>query len=301
VLAALAITQMAACASNEAAAAPQRVAVEARPNGIAVRPDDGAVFLTDDTTGSILMSPDGHAFAHYAAILSGGAQGNSLSQLTFVDARTLLAERFGFGTAGAIFQIDGKDAACALTGPDPARRRLGLAAIGNGRALLTWFVKNGNQPAQGGLSLVTYDPASGIATERELLTGLGKPVGVVVSGKTVFVSDQANNTIVSAPLDALIAASQPSTSSMVASVSGPDLLAADGNGTLYMKCNKTAFCKITPDGTVSQIADGLQDARGAAIDETRHRLYLVDRAAAGGTSYVRILPLRGEKTDAARY
>jgi DNA-binding beta-propeller fold protein YncE len=292
--AAAATMQLAGCASGGAPAVPQRVSVDARPNGIAVRPGDGAVFITDDTTGSILVSADGHTFAHYASIPSGSAQGNSLSQLTFADAQTLLAERFGFGTASAVFYVSGKDLARALTGTDPARRRLGLAVIGPGQALSTWFVKSGEQqPAQGGMSLITYDLAAGTATERDLMTDLAKPVGVVVSGNTLFVSDQMKNAIVSAPLDALLAAPQPSNrKTVVAQVNGPDLLAADQSGTLYTKCDKTAFCKITRDGNVTHVADGLHDARGAAIDASRHLLYVVDRAASGGASAVQIIPLR---------
>jgi hypothetical protein len=299
-IASAAVMQLSGCALNNAsgasgaADAPQRIAVDARPNGIAVRPGDGAVFITDDTTGSILVSSDGRTFAHFASIPAGTPQGNSLSQLAFADAQTLLAERFGFGTASAIFYVDENGAPRALTGTNPARRRLGLAVVKPGQVLSTWFVKQDEQqPAQGGLSLVTYDLAAGTATERDLMTNLAKPVGVVVSGNTVFISDQAKNAIVRAPLDALLAAPQPSApSTTFAHVNVPDLLAADRAGTLYTKCDKTAFCKIAPDGTVAHIAEGLHDARGAAIDPSRHRLYVVDRAAAGGTSAVQIIPLR---------
>jgi DNA-binding beta-propeller fold protein YncE len=293
-LTALGVVQLTGCATNGASAGAQHIAVDARPNGIAVRPADGTVFLTDDATGSILASADGHTFAHYASIPAGPSQGNSLSQLAFVAPQTLLAERFGFGSASAIFSVGGKDEVRALTGTNPARRRLGLAVIAPGMALSTWFVKSDEQqPAQGGMSLVTYDLGTGTATERDLMTGLAKPVGVVVSGKTVFVSDQTNNVIVSAPLDVLLAAPQPVTLyTVTAHVNGPDLLAVDESGTLYTKCDKTAFCKIAQDATVTHIADGLHDARGAAIDPSRHLLYVVDRAASGGTSYVQIIPLR---------
>ncbi|MGF6770392.1 DNA-binding beta-propeller fold protein YncE [Paraburkholderia sp. GAS199] len=291
-IAGMLLVLLAACATDTTTLKSQRVAVDAKPNGIAVRPGDGMVFLTDDTTGSILSSADAHTFTPYAAIPAGGAAGNSLSQLSFADARTLLIERFGFGTSSALLAVNAPNAVTVLAGPDPARRRLGLAIVAPGQALSTWFVKDGNQPARGGLSLLTYNLAAGTATERDLLSGLGKPVGVAIAGNTVFVSDQANHAIVSAPLDALLASTQPSAQHhVVARVESPDLLAADSNGTLYTKCNSTDFCRISSDGTAFVIASDFHDARGVAIDTARHRLYVVDRAASGGPSYVHILSL----------
>lgn len=285
---------LAGCAADGAAVAPQSVAVNGRPNGIAVRPTDGAVFITDDATNSVLSSADGHAFAHYAALPAvAGQPNNSVSQLTFTDARTLLIARFGFGAAGALLGMAGPDKVTTFSGPDPARRRLGLAVLAPGKVLSTWLVKNGSAPQYGGLSLLTYDAATGNATERDVMTGFAKPVGVVVSGGQVFVADEAGNKIVSARIDALLAAPQPAAAGTVfAQIDSPDLLAADSSGTLYTKCNRSGLCRIAPNGAVTVLANDFHDARGVALDESRRVLYAVDRAAAGGTSYVRILPLR---------
>lgn len=287
------VTALAGCGGDDIAAAPQRIAVGATPNGIAVRATDGAVFITDDQTSSVLSSPDGRTFAHYASVPPVAGQANSLSQLTFADASTLQIERFGFGTASAVFSISGMDALAALSGPDPARRRLGLISIGANRLLSSWFVKNGSNPPQGGVSLLTVDSNTHSAVERDLLTGLGKPVGLAVTGDNLFVSDQANNVIVKTGLSALLAASQAGTpGAAFAQIDGPDLMAVDAGGTLYTKCNTTGLCRIAPGGTISVVANDFQDARGVAIDPARRRLYAVDRApSGGGTSYVRIFPL----------
>jgi DNA-binding beta-propeller fold protein YncE len=284
---------LAGCGGDELTVAPQRIALSASPNGIAVRASDGAVFITDDQTSSVLSSPDAHTFAHYASVPTVAGQSNSLSQLSFTDDGTLMIERFGFGTASAVFSISGKDTVAALSGPDPARRRLGLISIGSNRLLSTWFIKSGSNPAQGGLSLITYDLNAHTAVERDLLTGLGKPVGVAVSGDTVYVSDQANNDIVKASLSALLGASQAVTpSATFVQISSPDLMAIDPHGTLYTKCNATGLCRIAQDGTISVVANDFQDARGVAVDAPRGRLYAIDRAGStGGTSYVRIFPL----------
>jgi DNA-binding beta-propeller fold protein YncE len=302
---------LAGCAAGGSPAAPQRIAVDARPNGIAVRPDDGAVFITDDATNSVLSATDGRTFTRYAALPQvPGQDRNSLSQLVFADPQLLLVARFGFGTAGALVGVAGRDGRTAqitpFSGPDPVRRRLGLAVLAPGQVLSTWFVKQGNAPQYGGLSLLTYDATTGRATEQDWLTGLVKPVGVAVADGNVYVSDEAGNRILKARIDALrVAPQSASSATVVARIDGPDLLAAGRDGTLYTKCGKSGVCKIAADGTVTQLANDFRDARGVALDETRDVLYVIDRAketkdgkdanaaqSGGSTSEVRVLPLR---------
>jgi len=202
----------------------------------------------------------------------------------------LLVQRFGFGSAGAIFDIQGPHSIFALSGIDPSRRRLGLIAIGDGKLLSSWFVKTATTPARGGVSLITYDPSTHSALEREVLTGLNKPVGMATMGDTLFVADQGNNVIVKASLSRLLLPAAPV---IVAHIEGPDLMAIDATGTLYTKCNATGLCRIAPDGTVSVMANDFQDARGVAIDPVRHLLYVVDRPhSATGANTLRVFPLK---------
>jgi hypothetical protein len=286
---------LAACASPaQTSVTPRRIAVDARPNGIAVRPADGAVFITDDKTNAILSSNNGDTFTPFAQVPPVAGQPASLSQIAFTDSGSLLAERFGFGSASAIFEISGTGPATAFTGIDPARRRLGLIPIGDGQVLSSWFVKVGAAPPQGGVSLVVYDPSTHAARERILLAGLGKPVGMAVSGDALFIADQQNNVVIKASLAALSSHAGPRMPiATLAHIDGPDLMAIDANGALYTKCNATGLCRIAPDGTVSVIASDFQDARGVAVDAAHSRLFAIDRAhSAGGQSYVRIFPLK---------
>jgi DNA-binding beta-propeller fold protein YncE len=287
------IAALAGCAADKLAVAPQRVVLSASANGIAVRAGDGAVFITDDQTNSVLSSADARTFAHYANIPAVAGQPNSLSQLSITDDGKLMIARFGFGTASAVFAITGADQVMAFSGPDPSRRRLGLIPIGANRLLSTWFIKNGSHPPQGALSLITYDPNAHTAVERDLLTGLGKPLGIAVSGDTVYVSDQANNDIVKASLSALLAASHAVTpGTPFVRIDGPDLMANAPDGTLYTRCNASSVCRIAPNGTISVLADDFQNARGVAIDAPRGKLYVIDRATHNGsTSYLRSFPL----------
>lgn len=296
----LLLAALAACVSASAApASPHLIAADAKSNGIAIRPADGAVFITDDRSNSVLMLAGGTAFARYATLPGVKGQPNSLSQLAFSSSGGLLVQRFGFGTDGAIFDIAGPGAVAPLTGLVPTRRRLGLAPVDSGRALSSWFIKDGDHPPQGGLSLITYDPsahsATESATERDLLIGLGKPVGVAIAGDAVFVADQAGNAIFRASLERLLrstAASAPD--AKIAHVVNPDMMAADTNGTLYTKCNAGDLCAIAADGAVTVMANGFHDARGVAIDARRRLLYVVDRAAApsDGATYIRAFSLK---------
>ncbi len=285
---------LAGCASFQTPVTAKSVAVDARPNGIALRAADGTIFITDDKTSAVLSSSHGNSFVPFASIPAVAEQSVSLSQIAFADSGSLLVERFGFGSASAIFDIHGSGPAVSISGLAPARRRLGLAVIGDGKVLSSWFIKAGKAPPSGGVSLVTYDPSSHVAVERDLLAGLGKPVGITVKGDTLFVADQEQNVIVKASLGALLSASGPATSAAtVAHVDGPDLLAIDDSGALYTKCNPTGLCRIAPDGTVTIVANDFQDARGVAIDSGHHALYVIDRAhSASGTSYVRTIPLK---------
>ena len=290
---AVAVITLSGCGSAQVVSAPQRVTLDARANGIAIRPADGTIFITDDKTNSVLASADGKNFKPFASIPAAAGQANALSQVSIADTGSLLLGRFGFGTAGAVFDIAADGSASILSGPDPMRRRLGVAGIGTGKILSTWFVKNGNSPATGGLSLITYDVSTHAASEHNLLTGLAKPVGIAVKGDAVFISDQTDNMILKTSLSGLINHAKPGgLSTSVIKINGPDLLTIDSNGTLYTKCNTTAVCRIGPDESVAVIANDFEDARGVAIDPAHHVLYVIDRPkSADSGSTLRAIPL----------
>jgi hypothetical protein len=116
---------LAACGSVGLATVPQKIALSGSPNGVAVRASDGTVYLTDDTTNAIIASPDLSHFAAYASIPAVEGQRNSLSQIAVTADGQLFVERFGFGTASAIFNVDTTGRATLASNTNPARRRLG--------------------------------------------------------------------------------------------------------------------------------------------------------------------------------
>ncbi|CAM2155597.1 conserved exported protein of unknown function [Pararobbsia alpina] len=282
------------CATKDASVSPQRVNIDARPNGIAVRTEDGALFMTDDASNSVLLSTDGLHFTPYATVGTVAGQPNSLSELVFAGPNLLFVARFGFGSQGGVFEIAQRGPAVALSGLDPKRRRLGLTPVSPGKLLSTWFVKEDNQPLKGGVSLISYDARTHSATERDVLTGFGKPIGVAVFRDHIYITDQTNHCVVDADLNVVLDSQQPVTPNKVlAQVNSPDLLAVDHTGQLFTKCGQNSVCRIASDGDVTVIADDFSDARGVTIDDVRDRVYWIDRTqSAAQASAVRTLPLR---------
>jgi DNA-binding beta-propeller fold protein YncE len=277
-------------------ATPDRIAIDAQPNGIAIGANDNAIFVTDDRSNAIMVSRDHSAFTRYAGVPVVPGQPNSLGEVIAIPSGELLVARFGFGETGALFISRSSGEAQALAGLATERRRLGLASLGPGRVLSSWFVRQKNAPLKGGVSLVSYDPATHAATERDLIASLAKPVGVAVHGDAVLVADQDRNTVLQYSLTALLAAQTPVTAdsgTVFAQIDHPDLLAIDKAGTVYTKCGATGFCRIAPDGAVTPVANDFQNARGVAIDDASHALYVVDRATAASAkgSAIRILPI----------
>jgi hypothetical protein len=93
-LTAAAVVTLSGCGSAQVASAPQRVSLDARANGVAIRPADGRIFITDDKTNSVLSSVDGSTFTPFAAVPVVAGQANALSQVTIADTGSLLVDRF---------------------------------------------------------------------------------------------------------------------------------------------------------------------------------------------------------------
>ncbi|WP_244817836.1 hypothetical protein [Caballeronia sp. Lep1P3] len=274
-----------------------RVPFSGMPNGVAVRASDGAVFVTDDKTNGIVMSANIGAaspdFSLYARIPAREGERTGLSEIAFAPDGHILAERFGFGAASAVFDVAPSGQVTLAADTNPARRRLGLVVLDSGTFLSSWFVKEGDAPPAGGVSVITRGAQPGRVTERDIVTGLQKPVGMAVVGDTLFVSDQAANRIYKFDLQDARAASAPvQASDVFAAIDSPDLLAASPDGTLYTKCGAHSVCRVSRRGRASVIADGFDAPRGVAVDSARKRLIAVDRASTRETpSSLRVLPL----------
>jgi glucose/arabinose dehydrogenase len=299
-LAAIATTMfLSSCGSVPPGSTAQKVPLAGTPNGVAVRDSDGAVFVTDDRTNGIVMTShigdeDAPAFSSYARIPAAAGERTGLSQIAFAPNGHLLVESFGFGATSAVFDIAPSGQVALASDVNSERRRLGLLVLDGGTFLSSWFVKEGNAPPVGGVSVVTRGAAPRQVTERDIVTGLGKPVGLATVGDQLYISDQAANRIYKVDLQAARAANAPVPASDVfATVEAPDLLAASPDGTLYTKCGAHAVCRFSKRGRATVIADDLDSPRGVAVDVARKRLVAVDRSGAPDKpSSLRVLPIK---------
>ncbi|KND55983.1 hypothetical protein BPUN_1694 [Candidatus Paraburkholderia kirkii] len=207
---------------------------------------------------------------------------------------TLLVERFDFGSASAVFDVAPSGQVALASDTNSARRRLGLLVLDGGTFLSSWFVKEGSAPPAGGVSVITRGAAPGQVIERDIVTGLGKPVGLAAAGDMLYISDQAANRIYKMDLQTARAASAPiAASDVFATVDAPDLLAATPDGTLYTKCGAHAVCNFSKCGRPTVIADDLDAPRGVAVDVARKRLVAVDRSGTPDKpSSLRVLPIK---------
>ncbi|HMG54172.1 MAG TPA: hypothetical protein VK601_11830, partial [Kofleriaceae bacterium] len=164
-------------------------------------------------------------------------------------------------------------AATALTGLDPARRRVGLAQDTAGTIYSAYFVGGRGKPPTGGVATVTI--AGAAATETEIASGFHKAVGVVATPTAVFVADQTDRAIfrIAVPGYAV---------SKLAEVPAVDLLAMLPDGDLLTGGGPT-ISRITQRGEVSTLpGGGFEQVRGLAYDAAGKRLFVIDHSVTVG-------------------
>lgn len=286
-------------------------------NGIYWDANESRLYLTDDTSNAILTwDGDGKTtFSNYVNLpaLQPPATNTqvSIGELTRTSNGTFYTTRFGFGNAGTVIAVSPGRVASNLTGLDPVRRRIAVTVTGAGEIIDNWFVTppSPNATSTGGaISLLTVN--GGAATERELVTGLSKPVGSVVVGRTLYVSDQTTGRLTSFPLDALLTAPRTASqgtlvASFTADLSVPsndniDLTTAGADGNLYLGGRGGKLYRVTPAGVVTQLDSlnttanaGLLQIRGIAVDNVNRRLFVVVHSTdtARAPNALRIVPL----------
>jgi len=269
---------------------PTTLAISAKLNGLYWDKTEGKLYLTDDNTNSLRVWDGDKAFPTYAALTAAPASGATLGQLTRTADGTLYVTRFGFGTDGTVVAVPKGGSAADLAGLDAARRRIGVTTAPDGSLVDGWFIKGGT----GAISQLSVNGSQ--ASERELVTGLGKPVGVAVAGDTLYVSDQNTGNLLSYAWSQVRA--QPATladGKVVATfttLDGIDLMTAAPDGTLFFGGSGGKLFQVSPKGEVSVLASGWPKIIGVAYDEANRRLFAaVGAADASSQASVRIVPL----------
>lgn len=258
-----------------------RPAAPAVPSDATISLPGGANALWWDAASSTLYLADSNASAlmtwsdagglHMETALPAESAGVSLGGIVRRDDGTTLIASFGFGTQGGLFAVAGSEVT-ALTGLDPARRRVGLAQDAAGTIYSAYFVGGRGKPPAGGVAVVTI--AGSVATETEIASGFHKAVGVVATPAAVFVSDQTDHAIfrIAVPGYAV---------TRLASAPAVDLLAMLPGGELLTGGGPT-ISRITPRGEVSALPGKFEQVRGLAYDAAGHRLFVVDHSVTVG-------------------
>ncbi len=269
---------------------PTTLPVSAALNGLFWDKGDTRLFLTDEAANAIRVWDGAKAFPQHAALPPAPASGGSLGQLTRTADGTLYVTRFGFGTDGAVVAVPKTGAAFNLGGTDSLRRRIGITTAPDGALLNGWFIKGGS----GTVSQLTVTGQQ--AVEKDLITGLGKPVGLAAVNDTIYVSDQNTGNVLAFSLSTARAkAATLGDGKVVATfttLDGIDLMTAAADGTLFFGGTGGKLFKVSPTGAVSTLATGWPKIKGVTYDEANRRLFAaVSAADATSTPTVRIIPI----------
>jgi sugar lactone lactonase YvrE len=268
---------MAACASTPRAptapAARDLVLADADANGILW---DDTLYAADAWKGRLLRWDGADGFTVVAEMPP--AEEPALGQPARLPDGGFVVPRFGHGRSGTVLLVPPGGAPGEVAGLDPKRKRIGATVAPDGRILVAWFSRDEKGQDQGGIAQVSAQGG-----ETDLLTGLGKPIGVLARGDTLYFTDQSRNEVRRCPLASCAAPA------LVATVPAPDLLAGGADGTLYVTSKDGSVTRVAPDGATAKVATGLGRVRGVAVDDAGRRLFVAVRD--GDRSFVRVLPL----------
>jgi sugar lactone lactonase YvrE len=284
---------------------PTTIALNADPNGAYWDAMENKLYLTDDQSNA-LLSWDGDGTATFTSFVALPALVTpatptqvSLGQVARTANKAFYVTRFGFGNAGTVVEVSPAKVARNLTGLNATRRRIATVVTAAGEQIDGWFTAPPSPTAattNGNISLLSVNP-DGTASERELVTGLSKPVGTAVIGRTLYVSDQATGKVLSFALDTVLAtpatAAQGTTVATFTAnlVSGDpvaltadniDLMTAASNGTLFFGGRggklyrvNSATGAVTLIDSINTAADpGRLQIRGVAYDAANRRLFV---------------------------
>lgn len=269
---------------------PTTISVAAKLNGLYWDPSESRLYLTDDDSNSLKVW-DGKTFSTAAAMPPAPPSGATLGGVARTADGTFYVTRFGFGTDGTVVALPKSGAAYNLTGLDSARRRVGLASAPDGALIDTWFVRGGT----GSLSELSVSNGKGV--EKDLISGLGKPVGVAVAGDQLFVSDQNTAQVLVFSLNAVrakpAALADGRLLATFTTLDGLDLMAAAKDGTLYVGGSAGKLYRISPTGNVTTLVSGWPKIRGVALDAANRRLLVAVTSPDVATqpASIRIVPI----------
>jgi hypothetical protein len=189
-----------------------------------------------------------------------------LGQLIKAADGSWLVTRFGFGMAGAILAADQNNNVSSIAGLMTMRQRVGLTQAADGTVYTDWYLTVNKLPTMGTVSKVALDGSG----ETDVVTGIGKPAGVLALGDQLYISDELNGVVVKTPL------ASPGTTTTFATIAGADALAAGPGGVIFAASSTGTVWSIATDGTPTSVHDGYKPLRGVAYDPDHKRLFVAE-------------------------
>jgi hypothetical protein len=255
-------------------------------NGLSWDAAGKTLYLTDSNADALLQFTDAGG-VRSVGTFPAASMGISLGDIVRRSDGTFLTPNFGFGTQGTLFSLAIGGASNALTGLDPARRRIGLAQDG-ATLYVCYFVGGGGGMQTGGVATVAINGTAATETEiagGSMAAGFKKVVGLVATPGAVFVSDQSALKIYKIAVPGFAV-------STVATVPSADLLAIMPNGDLLTGGN--GVHRVTQAGVVTTIMAGFEQVRGLAYDPALKRLFIIEHSATVGVpDKLHVRPLDG--------
>lgn len=263
---------------------PTSISLDGDPNGVALR-DDGTLLIADDNNNRVLSFTDGVGTRVFAELPTAAANGPGLGAIAVLDDGRLVLPRFGFGSAGDVVVVETDGTSRTVPNLDATRRRIGAAQGPDGTVYIAGFVVVGDGEKVG--TIWSLDLTTG--AEIAVLDGFSKPVGLLVVGDTLFISDQQRKEIAVATFPAL-----NDVRTFASSLPSADLLTAGPDGSIFTGSKDGDVVHVDRAGTFSIFTSGLQEVRGTAYDAVHRRLFVADHDGDEGDGFthaLRIFPV----------
>ncbi len=246
---------------------PFEIDVQAQPNGLYWRGDLSQLFIADDDENRILTRDDDGKGAVFAEIPnpSGDPGTDGLGQIDFAADGSLYVPRFGFDdpSLGAVFRVDPNGTALPIPGLKTDVRRVGLDFDDTSGVLYVGtFTKDSGGVFSGWVAAV--DPEKG--TEKTVIEGFVKPVGIIALGGKLYVGDQPTRKIYSVDL------ADPKLVVLNDDLVSLDQFIHTGDedsffSIAYDEGLSTGYVyRVRTDGTYTTVAQGQWEPRGIAFD-----------------------------------
>jgi sugar lactone lactonase YvrE len=252
---------------------PSGIELPGDPNGAYWDSTNRTLYLTDDKR-DLILRRRAQAFEEVATL----PPSSGLTGIARLADGRFIVTAFGFGTNGGVFVVDnGK--ATPVPNLDATRRRSGIAVAPDGTIYIAYFIAHPGGQKRGGIAKL--DLAEG-ETDVVSATDLIKPVGIVATDTTLYVTDQH------APAVLAFARDGGSKRVITTAVKGPDLLTQLPDGALVTGTREGIVYAIDPaNGNLDKLASGLDAIRGTAYDDSSKRLFVVEH----GRRRLHIIPV----------